>query len=298
MINAKKIIILSCIAVMLLMTVLYQLREYENNSLFVIVAICTTILMVSISFCILKEKKINEMFAFKLIIPIVAVLFIIAMPIFKSHDEDAHWLRIYDISIGNFLTKTEYGFLFQEGAKNYPTAKLPKAVSLIIDRTYDGSNIKDVLDIKINEEEKLIYAMPRTAIYSPIQYLPQATGVFLARIFTDRPIIMAYAARVMNILVCFTFLYFAMKFMPFGKKILLVLMSIPIALEGLSSMSSDGMTIAASYFFIAYILHLIFDKRDEKLKVWQSILIAFIGIIIALCKIVYLPIVRISTIAA
>ena len=291
--NTKKYLILLLIAVLLLMTVLYQIKlkgEQENIVLSMIV-IGTTILMTIISIFICKEKNFDEMIAFRLIIPIITILFVTAMPIFRSHDEDAHWLRIYDISIGNFLTKTEYGSLFQEGAQNYPAAKLPKAVSVVLDKSYAGVSTSEIFDIKIDEEDTVIYAMPTTAIYSPIQYLPQAAGVFIARIFTNRPIVMAYAARIMNILVSFTALYFAMKFMPFGKKILLVLMSIPIALEGFSSLSPDGMTISISFLFIAYILHLVFDKKDEKIKFKQSLLIAFLGVVLALCKIVYLPIV-------
>ena len=291
MTRTKELLILVCIAIVIFMTVSYQLMEYSNYNIFLLIIICTAVLMISLSISIIKEKKIDEMFVFKLIMPIIAAIFILAMPIFKSHDEDVHWLRIYDISLGNFFTKTDYGFLFQEDAVNYPTAEIPNAVALIIAKTYDGSSIKDIFDVKINEEETTIYAMPRTAVYSPIQYLPQVTGVVLARLFTDRPIIMAYAARIMNILVCFTFLYFAMKFMPFGKKLLLVLMTIPITLEGLTSMTHDGITVAASFFFIAYVLHLIYDKKDEKLSSKQILIILFTSILIALCKIVYIPIV-------
>ncbi len=103
---------------------------------------------------------------------------------------------------------------------------------------------------------------------------------------------MAYAARVMNIVVSFATLYFAFKLMPFGKKFLFVLMCIPIALEGFTSLSPAGMTISVSFLFISYILHLIFEKKDEKLTWKQGIFITILGTILALCKIVYLPIVR------
>ena len=211
------------------------------------------------------------------------------MPIFKSHDEDAHWLRIYDISLGNFLTSTEYGELFQEGATNYPAAKLPRAVYDIVDKSYKGSSIEEVFNITLDDQDTVIFAMPTTAIYSPIQYLPQAIGVALARIFTNIPIIMAYTARLMNIIMSFTMLYFAFKFMPFGKKILLVIISIPIALEGFSSLSPDAMTISVSFLFIAYLLHLIFEKKEEKLTWKQTVIITILACILALCKIVYLP---------
>lgn len=291
--NAKLYFVILIIAIVLLMTTLYQIKLKGEQDDFVLsmIVIATTILASTLSIRIYQEKNLDDMFAFKIVVPIVALLFIMVMPIFRSHDEDAHWLRIYDISLGNFLTSTEYGELFQEGAQNYPAAELPRAVSTILDKSYDGSTTKEIFDVRLDKEDTVIFAMPTTAVYSPTQYLPQAMGVAIARLLTDRPIIMAYAARLMNVLVSFTALYFAIKLMPFGKKILLVVMCIPIALEGFSSLSPDGMTISLSFLFMAYLLHLIFEKKEEKLTWKQSALITILGVLLALCKIVYLPIV-------
>lgn len=289
----KNNILIIAIAIILLMSVLYQIKlQGEANNLGLIIAIVgMTIIFVVLSSFIAEQKKFNEKIAFKILIPIVAICFIVAMPIFKSHDEDAHWLRIYDISLGNFLTSTEYGKIFQKGATNYPAAKLPRAVYEIVDKSYEGTSLKDIFNIKIDKQDTVIYAMPTTAIYAPIQYLPQATGVVIARIFTDRPIIMAYTARIMNIIMSFTVLYFAIKFMPFCKKILLVIISIPIALEGFTSLSPDAMTISVSFLFVAYLFNLTFEKKDEKLTGKQYVFLTTLACILALCKIVYLPIV-------
>ena len=289
----KNFITIFLITFVLLMSVLYQMKigvEGGNLELTLFV-VGLAIFFVGLSLYIINQKKFDEKIAFTILIPIIAMFFIVAMPVFKSHDEDAHWLRIYDISLGNFLTSTEYSELFQEGATNYPAAVLPRAVYGIVDKSYEGSSSKEIFNIKLNTEDNVIFAMPTTAIYAPIQYLPQAMGVAIARLFTDRPIIMAYVARLMNIIMSFTTLYFAIKFMPFGKKILLVIISIPIALEGFTSLSPDAMTISFSFLFIAYVFHLAFEKKDEKITYKQVGIIAFLGCILALCKIVYLPIV-------
>lgn len=293
MVKNKKIYLILATTIVLLLTTIYQikLQGQENNIVLILIIIATTIMMYMLSILICKEKKFDVMMSFKIVVPVIAILFIMAMPIFRSHDEDAHWIRIYDISQGNFLTSTEFGNLFQEGAKNYPAGEFPKAISILLDKSYNGATTKEMFDVKIDEDDKIIIAMPTTAIYSPTQYLPQAVGVAISRVFTDRPLIMAYVARTMNIIVSFTALYFAMKFMPFGKKILLVVMSIPIALEGFSSLSPDGMTISFAFLFIAYVLHLAFEKKEEKITWKQTVFITMLGVLLALCKIVYLPLV-------
>lgn len=242
--------------------------------------------------CIYKIRDINVQKAFVIIVPIIFVLFFICMPTFKNHDEDAHWIRAYDIAQGNFITSTEYGHIFAENSTNYPATKLPKAILQITDVQYKQNHTaKDLLNIKVNDDDELYVAMPTTAIYSPIQYLPQAIGIYLADLITDRPIIMAYVARIFNMIFCYVILYYAIKLMPFGKELLLIAMSIPIAIEGFTSMSPDGMTISMSLLLIAYVLRLVYSKEIMKIAWKQKVILATISIVLALCKIVYLPLV-------
>ena len=287
------ILVLVAIAVVLLMTVLYQIKikgELGNFAILLVIGCVTTVITIFVT-SIYRMKEFDEMMAFKTVVPIIMVLFTIAIPVFMSHDEDAHWFRIYDITQGNFITSTEYGHYIQEGATNYPVVKIPKAVGEVLYKKYKGASNSDLYNIEINEDDEMLVEIVRTAVYSPTQYLPQALGAFIARIFTNKPIVIAYFARVMNILACYTILYFAMKFMPFGRKIPLVLMSIPIAIEGFTSLSGDGLTISISYLFIAYILNIAFKRKEDKLSLKQVILISIMAVALALSKIVYLPIV-------
>jgi len=132
--------------------------------------------------------------------------------------------------------------------------------------------------------------MSNVAIYSPIQYLPQSIGIWIARIFTDKVIVIAYAARITNAIVCIAILYLAIKKIPFGKNILLLCSYIPVLLEGVCTLSADGFTISVCFLFIAYVLNLM---NDSKKIIEKKDIFALTGlcIIIALCKIVYLPLV-------
>lgn len=91
-------------------------------------------------------------------------------------------------------------------------------------------------------------------------------------------------------LVSVIMLYFAIKFMPFGKKVLLLLVALPISVEGFVSMSPDALTISAVFLFIAYVLKL-FNEKDKKITLKDKVILFGLSIVIALCKIVYLPIV-------
>ena len=65
---------------------------------------------------------------------------------------------------------------------------------------------------------------------------------------------------------------------------------IPIAIEGFTSLSPDAMTISMSFLYIAYILYLAFGNK-EKIELKEKTTLLVMSIIIALCKIVYIPLV-------
>lgn len=73
-------------------------------------------------------------------------------------------------------------------------------------------------------------------------------GILLTSLFTDNAMLMAYAARIINMIVAMVLLYFAIKLMPFGKIGMLMSMCFPIAVEGFTSMSPDAITIRSSLF--------------------------------------------------
>ena len=296
--DIKVYIIYAIITICLLMMAYYQISlqgEYTagGKRLINVMAILITAIMSFIAYSIYKDKKINVMSVFKILVPIIFVMFFICMPIFENHDEDVHWYRIYDMTQGNIITSTEYGHIFAEGSTNYPAGKFPKAVLEVVDVQYgENHSPRNLLSVEINPEDTIYVEMPTTAVYSPIQYAPQAIGAKLASFFTNKPIIIAYTARIANMITCGIILYFAIKLMPFGKEILLLVMCVPIAVEGLTSLSPDGLTISMCLLFVAYIFNLVFNEKIEKITVKHKIIIGILGIIISLCKIVYLPLVR------
>ena len=101
---------------------------------------------------------------------------------------------------------------------------------------------------------------------------------------------MAYGARIINMIVSILLLYLAIKLMPFGKKGMLLSMCFPIAIEGFTSMSPDALTISVAYLYTAYVLNIVFNN-EKQVKKTDIFIITILSIVIALCKIVYLPLV-------
>lgn len=260
---------------------------YSNNKK-VYAYILTNIIMIfavmSISIYIFKGKNIKEENIFLLTVPVICLMFMATMPTFKNHDELYHWIRTYEVSTGVLATKVEDGV---QGTK------MPEAITAIMKSNWETTTYSDVnyaLGIEMDKDNTYTIDSKTAAVYAFVQYIPQAIGALVARVFTSKPLIMAYAGRLFNIIFAMFVLYKAIKLMPFGKKIFLIISYIPIVIEGFSSLSPDAMTTSISFLYIAYILNLAFDeKKIVGLK--QKIFLTILSIIVALCKIVYLPLV-------
>lgn len=247
--------------------------------------IVLTIAIYIVSAIIKRKNKMKVENIFLMVVPLICLFFLATMPTFKNHDEYYHWLKAYEVSIGHLMTPIEDGI---QGSM------MPKGVAEVMPKdwtTMDYREVKERLSVKIDREDKEILNPDTAAVYSFVQYIPQATGIALARRFTDNAYLITYAGRIVNMIVAIALLYFAIKIIPFGKKLILIPAMIPIALEGFTSLSPDAMTISVSFLYIAYVLYLAFSTKVEKLQIKQKLILLIMSIVIALCKIVYIPLV-------
>ncbi len=270
-------------------TIFFQ-DMYENfsNVLKIITYMLVIIVILSIiTIYIYYHKNLTPEKLFWILIPAIFIMFMILMPAFKSHDEAFHWFKIQELSKGNFLVKVE---------DDKPIANLRKDIFDVTTLRPEGINYKYVINKIVNDETSKLEtektSIPTAAVYSPIQHLPQTLGVVVARAIYDNAMFIAYIATLVNMMVAIFMLYLAIKKMPFGKTGLLISMLLPIAVEGFTSLSPDAITISTSYLFIAYVLDIVFNDSKKVNKI--DIIIMFVlAVILALCKIVYLPIVGI-----
>lgn len=255
----------------------------SNKKIFIIVFLVITLLTCGL---LLISNKFNISIEKCYLISAIFVyfLFLFLLPLFTAHDELYHWFRAYEVSEGRLLSEVN---------DNKAYSHLPVSIAQINNeklRNIDYRSIKESLEVKTDETQTL-YDMRTVAIYSPVQYLPQATGIFIARQLTDRTLIMAYFGRIFNALFAIVMIYFAIKIIPFGKRIIYTIAFLPIAIEGFTSLSADAITISTAILFISYILMLVYDKKIKTIRNRDILIIAILCSILAFCKIVYIPLI-------
>jgi len=262
---------------------LYQDDKATVAFIFVMVFFIGLISAIATIIYLQKDMKAENIFL--LIVPVISILFILTMPSFKNHDEYWHWLKAFEVSEGNLMTP-----ISEDGVQGSQAPAGTKIMKISEWRNILYSTMSELRAVQLDEEKTEIIDPYTSAFYSFVPYIPQSIGILLARLVTHSAYLVTYGGRIMNMLVAMTLLYFAIKIIPFGKKLLLIPTMIPIAIEGFSSLSADAVTISVSFLFIAYVFHLAFEE-GKKVGLKQKILLLLMSIVIALSKIVYLPLV-------
>lgn len=125
-------------------------------------------------------------------------------------------------------------------------------------------------------------------MYSPIPYIVPTIAILLGKLSGLSPAIIFYLGRLANLFLYVSIIYFAIKYTPILKWVIILLALMPMALYEAASFSSDGFNIAISLLLISFILKLAFDDKIYKVNKNQLLYIFFLGALLALSKEIYI----------
>ena len=248
-----------------------------NRHIFMALAVLLLFCLVSIFVTKLAPEKV-----LLLVLAVIGTGYFIAIPMLQVPDESGHYYRSFEISQGDLLTPKSY---VGDGLSTLPAGLIPEdMVSL---KGIDYEMIRNNLDWEMAPRAKSIYSNPTQALYSPVSYLPQALGCLVGRLLTRRTVMVFYLARFFNFLACGLLCYYAVKWIPFGKRFLLLACCMPMYLQQMVSLSSDAFINAAAFFLLAQILKIM--KNEGMAGKKERLLLGISCALVALCKVVYLP---------
>lgn len=231
-----------------------------------IVNICAVLLFICLLIMIILH--VNELIIMSALLIVLGLFYFVTTPPGTLPDEDRHFYRAFEISCGSLLSQ-------HVGEKGLGGNIFPESVGEYEDK-----------EAELDWSETKEFYFTGASLYSPISYLPQVVGIKIARIFTNKVFYIFYAGRLSNFIVTICMFILALYFIPFGRKSLFVIMVFPLTLQEIISMSSDGFTMGLAFFLIAYILNLSYLKK--KVEKRHLIILGFVSLALALCKIVYI----------
>jgi uncharacterized membrane protein len=216
----------------------------------------------------------------------------ILMPPFEVNDEFQHFFRSYQVSDGILIGRARGGV-----AGGYLPASLSQLVldivgSLQLYKLHPviarpiGQTLS-YLSIPLNASSREFTDFSATVLYSPLGYLPQAFGIWIARLCGAGPLGCFYAARFLNGAFAILITAYALRIAPFARYALFCVALLPTVLSLDGSVSQDATIISSIVLFLALCL------RSYERRYWSrfdTILAVMAGLIFSISKLAYAPI--------
>lgn len=224
----------------------------------------------------MKDLPVEKVFLF--ISLIFGFLYVLILPPFQSVDEASHFYRGYEIISGKPVAQKINGQVgdYLPESLNVLSSKYDFLIKDINQKT-DLTYILGTEKIKLNKNNLKFTEFGNTALYSPLCYISQIPGMYLAKSFNVNPLIMLYFGRISNLLCFILIVYFAIKTIPFYKFPMMLLAVMPMTLSLAGSLTSDVMVIGFNFLWITLLLRVIFQKSQiSNLQIIYLILCAFI----------------------
>ena len=287
---------------LILLLAVFDLKEKLNNKgitsnkyILILTLIGVIIFVIFILITIfLKKKKPAHHVVFAILALVFGSMYLIGSPLFTGSDEHNHYYRIYEITNGNFVTPVVDNKIVGD---KLPSSLYETFTNNAEETVNRNTKIKyrdelDMMQVELAEDEVVQYGTEyakeysNTALYCPIQYLPQIIGFMFAKLLNLGPFWMGEFGRLFNLLAYVAICTFFLKKLPRLKTFAMLVLLSPVLLSNATTLSADAFLNATLFGFITMLVNNRYQK--EPLKRHEKVIYFILSILLAACKIVYL----------
>lgn len=261
------------ITILLLLVTLISVLFGKIQLMTVTIIVISLLLVLLLAFSLTGDYLKN----FILIALAVGFIFSMIMPINNQLDEKRHFLSAYNLSYANINFNKP---IINEGVQSIPQKLNFEKFNVYFHKKYEPTFLEEY-------ELEDISSIP--AAYNPIQYLPSATGIYMARLLGGSIADIYYAGRFFNLIGYIGLVVLTLKILPYKKKSFYVIFLMPMLLALASVYSVDGIIVGVISLWIAYCLKL-YEQKEKITGKQLFILLGVFTLIGTLKSMSYLPI--------
>lgn len=126
--------------------------------------------------------------------------------------------------------------------------------------------------------DTMTVGMSNVEVYSPLVYVPTVISYWIGKAF-DLPIVVVfYLARLLNLATALSLTYAAIRLIPRGKWIILMLGLLPTSINQFSAVSADPVTIGLCFLAVALTLRAALQNAPVRIAQWLALLAVFTAI--------------------
>lgn len=259
----------------------YRTEIGGQNTLIIFPLLLVSLVLMVLVFWLKNKKHLPLHRIFLFIAPVLGILYVVLMPLGVPPDETNHFRRAYEISTGAITSARD--------DEDNGGRVLPDSITVAM-KHHDTETYPEMFSAFSSSTEttsESFQSFTNTSLYSPFSYLPEVVGIWLGRILHLPMFFIVYLARFFNLVFYIILVYYALKLLPSGKSALLLLAFSPIAIQSAASCQADALINGSVFAFSALIFYKI--KNPTPLRKSEKIILTLLTFLIAMCKIVYLP---------
>ncbi len=239
-----------------------------------------------------KLRAIKPEYVFLVLASVFGVILTFRMVPLFGNDEVVHFPRAYQVQEGRLwatkIGENDSGGYLPVQIKQFNDAYREQVQN---DNT-DGDKIYAAKQRygheRLTDSRREPVVFTSATLSAGWDYLPPATGIFIARTLHLPLNWFVYVARLATLATYILLTFFAIKFIPIGKRFLLVVALLPTALTQGGTIGMDGLVNGLSWLIIALIFACLVKKLTATPKLLA--LLAFLSVYLATTKQGYLPI--------
>lgn len=210
------------------------------------------------------------------------IVFCFVVPPMYVPDEPTHFYKAYDISTGHLAQRN----IGQTSGDYTPSGIVEFATDAMDTRVRNPQNYHYVSDTKKLAsirlgDKKEAREYPNFASYPPVVYIPQAIGIMLGRIVSDKVIVFFYMARIVNLAVYIILGYLSIRAVVYGKWAFVAIGLLPMSIFVAASLSADALTIGLAMLFVALVVKGFYAAAPLTRRFWAELFIVSMGLVLA-----------------
>lgn len=195
---------------------------------------------------------------------VFGTIYIFRLAPLHGNDEIVHVPRAYHVQEGNLWTDHlngyDYGGYVPKQLKEFNDSFREQVQHDNPDPERTDELIERYSSEKIEGDERVPLSFTSAGVYSATAYIPSAAGIFVADTLHLPLIWYVYLGRIFTLITYIVMVYFAIKYLPFGKPFLLVIALLPTAISQAGTIGMDAMVNGSCWLVIALTLA-IFERR-------------------------------------
>ncbi|WP_148566885.1 DUF2142 domain-containing protein [Acetobacterium paludosum] len=265
----------------------FEANYFQFNPFRFLMILLFFILSGVVGYTVFNKEKIKLEVVFLILILCFGLLNSIMTPIFYSWDEAEHFIRAYNLANNNLVMQDGDKIAYPSHLKEFFDKKLQ--IENPNYRTFEEYSVVTQKNLSVNYADTEMAYYPSTAIsYTFIPYLFSSLGIVISKIMNFPFLISFYFGRAFNLLMYAALVYFAIKIIPCGKKLLFLCALLPTIVFQAASYSADVVINGLCFFVFALIIKLSVEKKT--LGIIDLVMMCSCFVLITASKLAYVPI--------